>query len=252
MHIDDSTKRFSNRVELYLQYRPRYPVQFIAFCKEQLGLTPSWVVADIGSGTGFSAEPFLENGNTVFGIEPNPEMRQAAETSLARFPNFRSLDGRAEATTLADDSIDMVAAGQAFHWFDPAICKIEFNRILKENGWTVLFWNQRKLDSAFATAYEELIRKFAVDYTKVDHKNIDSAALEAFFGNADFRNAIFDYFQELDFDGLKGRLLSSSYMPIEGPRHVELIQELTSLFSNFQKDGKVRIEYETVLYYGHL
>src|SRR3989442_4486347 len=100
----DPTKRFSNRVEAYVKYRPRYRPEIIPLLQSKCSLTPESIVADIGSGTGFLTELFLKNGNPVFGIEPNAEMRAAGEQLLAQYPNFTSVNGTAEATTLVDAS----------------------------------------------------------------------------------------------------------------------------------------------------
>jgi ubiquinone/menaquinone biosynthesis C-methylase UbiE len=132
--MEDSTKRFSNRVENYVKYRPHYPQEIINFLSEEIGLNSEKTIADIGSGTGISAELFLENGNKVYGIEPNKEMREAAEIYLEKYKYFISVNGTAEDTLLENDSMDIVLAGQAFHWFDVEKAKKEFKRILKGRG----------------------------------------------------------------------------------------------------------------------
>jgi hypothetical protein len=81
----DSTQRFSDRADHYVRARPNYPQAFFDFLRADLGLAPAWSIADIGSGTGISARPFLENGNTVYAIEPNAAMRLAAERILSQF-----------------------------------------------------------------------------------------------------------------------------------------------------------------------
>ena len=121
----DPTRRFSNRVDDYVRYRPHYPPGVLDRLREGIALTPRTVIADVGSGTGISTELFLQNGNTVFAIEPNPEMRAAAERLLGGRPNFHSVRGTAEATTLPDGSVDCVVAAQAFHWFDPEKTRVE-------------------------------------------------------------------------------------------------------------------------------
>ena len=115
--MSDSTTRFSVRVPYYHQFRPRYPASMLDVL-ETYGLTPESVVADIGAGTGISSELFLSYGCTVYAIEPNVEMRAASERYYGEQPNFHAIGGGAEATTLAERSIDWVVAGQAFHWFD--------------------------------------------------------------------------------------------------------------------------------------
>src|SRR5687768_9631235 len=142
----DPTRRFSNRVEDYVRYRPGYPLQVLDFLRGSGALADRSVVADVGSGTGISSELFLRDGHTVYGVEPNAEMRAAAEAQLVqRFSRFHSVDGRAEGTTLADGSVDLVVAAQAFHWFqDLDFVRCEFGRILRPGGRVVLLWNTRK------------------------------------------------------------------------------------------------------------
>src|SRR5436190_3313568 len=136
--MSNTIQRFSNRVANYVKYRPGYPPQVLELFKNEMGLTPAKTVADVGSGTGLSTKPFLENGNTVYGVEPNANMREAAEEYLKEFPNFRSHDGTAEQTNLEDASIDFVTAAQAFHWFEPNKTRDEFLRILKPGGYMAL------------------------------------------------------------------------------------------------------------------
>ena len=211
------------------------------------------VIADMGSGTGFLAELFLANGNRVFGIEPNGPMREAGERLLAANPNFTSIDGTAEATTLAEQSIDFVTAGQAFHWFEREACRREFHRILRPGGWVVLIWNDRKTEAtAFLRDYEQMLHRFATDYAKVDHKQIDTAAVREFFGSEPIRKTLPNS-QEFDLASLKGRLLSSSYVPdADQPGYEQMIAATEALFNEHQKQGRVSFEYDTVIYCGRL
>ena len=124
----DPTKRFSDRVENYVKYRPGYPPALLDCLRQVCGLTPAAVIADVGSGTGILSELFLKNGTPVFAVEPNDDMRQAAELRLGHYPNFASVAGTAETTMLSDRSVDLVTAGQAFHWFDVSQAKAEFAR----------------------------------------------------------------------------------------------------------------------------
>src|ERR1700693_2309305 len=143
----DAKNRFSNRVADYLRYRPHYPEGVLDFLRSQSQLSAGHTVADIGSGTGFLSELFLKNGNAVFGVEPNQEMRAAGEEYLAAYPRFRSIDGSAEATTLPDSGVDFVTVGQAFHWFKPAPTHREFTRILRSNGCAGIVWKDRNLST---------------------------------------------------------------------------------------------------------
>jgi SAM-dependent methyltransferase len=250
----NSTERFSNRVQQYVRYRPTYPPRVLAILREGIGLQPDWIIADVGSGTGISAELFLQNGNTVFGVEPNAAMRAAAERQLADYSTFHSVNGTAEATTLADESVDCLVAAQAFHWFDPRRTRAEFQRILRPGGWTVLLWNARRLEATpFLREYEALLLKYGTDYASVRHERIDEAALGEFFGDDHYFKGSVENFQVLDWDGLRGRLLSSSYVPAAGqPRHEAMLAELEQLFARRQCDGRVTIEYDTQVFAGRL
>jgi SAM-dependent methyltransferase len=250
----NSAKRFSSRVDYYIRYRPRYPHALIDFLKEHAGLSASSIIADVGSGTGVLSEMFLKHGNQVSGVEPNREMREAAENLLAEYPNFRSIDGSAESTTLEAQSVDFVTAGQAFHWFDLQKSRAEFLRILKPGGWTVLVWNNRRPDSTpFLRAYESFLYDCGIDYREVNHRNIDDKVLSQFFGAGAYHAQVFDNLQVFDYESLKGRVLSSSYMPMEGhPKYEPMIAELRKIFDEHQRDGKVTFEYDTEMYYGRI
>jgi SAM-dependent methyltransferase len=252
--MSDPTGRFTGRADIYAEYRPSYPAAVLEILRRACGLAPETVVADIGSGTGKSAEPFLANGNRVFAVEPNAEMRLVAERLFGADPKFVSVDGRAEATGMPGGSVDMIVAGQAYHWFDPVAARAEFLRILKPGGWVVLIWNTRLAEgNTFLAEYEALIVKFATDYRVVDHRNIGPAEMARFFGSRGFSTAAFGNHQDLDYAGLEGRLLSSSYIPARGrPNHEEMIRELRALFEAHARDGRIRIEYRTDLHYGQL
>ncbi|MES2140025.1 MAG: class I SAM-dependent methyltransferase [Bacteroidota bacterium] len=250
----NTLNRFSSRVDNYIKYRPDYPREVIAFLKQEGILTPDSVIADIGSGTGISSELFLKQGNVVYGVEPNKEMRDAAQRILVEYKSFCSIDGTAEITMLPTDDIDLIIAGQAFHWFDKEKSKAEFKRILKQNGIVVLMWNDRRTDSTpFLRAYEDFIKLFATDYNEVNHKNIDEKIFSDFFGEANYALESFDNYQYFDYEGLKGRVLSSSYMPEEGHKDFNFMMSvLKKIFNRFQDRGKVTLEYDTKIYYGKL
>jgi len=249
----DATKRFSNRVADYVLYRPRYPAGLIELLAKEIGLERSWSITDVGSGTGISAEPFLKLGNVVFGVEPNDEMRQAAESLLKGFSNFRSTKGTAEATGLASGSMNAIVAGQAFHWFDAARSSEEFRRILKPGGWVVLIWNRRQIDTTpFLRDYEALLNEHGIDYGKVRHENIDESKLSAFFTRG-YECKVLPNEQIFDLNGLRGRLLSSSYVPAEGqPGFDPMIAGLRRIFEKHNEAGRVRFKYDTDIYYGRL
>ncbi|HEY0321520.1 MAG TPA: class I SAM-dependent methyltransferase [Pyrinomonadaceae bacterium] len=248
------TERFSSRVENYIKYRPGYPPEIIELLKEECGLTASSRIADVGSGTGILSEMFLKNGHKVYGIEPNREMREAGERLLHPYSNFKSIEGVAEATGLEDGSVDFVTAGQAFHWFDRKGARLEFLRILKPEGWTVLIWNERRTDTTpFLIAYEKMLIEYGTDYEAVNHTKIDERVVAEFFSPESFRLKIYQNRQGFDFESLKGRLLSSSYTPEEGhPNYTPMLEELERIFQAHAESGEVSFDYETKVYYGQL
>jgi SAM-dependent methyltransferase len=249
----DPTKRFSSRVEDYIRYRPSYPAQTIQWLAAECGLAPESRIADIGCGTGILARLFLDAGCEVFGVEPNPDMRAGAERQLAGEPRFHSIDGRAEAIALPDSSVDFVTAGQAFHWFDPRAARTEFRRILKPGGWVVLIWNERLVTPGILTDYEDLLQRLSTDYGRVDHRRIDSAEIARFFGHDAWRLASFPNHQDFDWEGLRGRLMSSSYAPLPGsPQFAPMIGELEALYRKYQQGGQVKLLYDTNMYVGQL
>ncbi len=250
-------ERFSDRVDQYVKYRPDYPRGVLGLLQSECGLRPQSVVADVGSGTGKLSELFLQNGNRVYGVEPNREMRAAGERLLSSCPDFVSVDGSAEATTLPDECADFVTAGQAFHWFDRERARPEFARVLSPNGWTVLVWNERLTDTPFLEAYETLTRTYASDYAEVSHKNVGDEALARFFAPGRYRLASLENVQHFDFAGLLGRATSSSYMPTpQHERYLEMASALETLFARFSEEGPERatvaFRYRTQVYYGRL
>lgn len=250
----DPTLRFSSRVENYVKYRPRYPWKVIETLRSECGLSSSAIIADIGSGSGALTELFLRNGNQVYAVEPNRKMREAAESLLANYGGFCSIDGRAESTNLEDRSMDYVTVGQAFHWFDLEKTRKEFLRILKPSGWIMIVWNEREFQTTpFLIAYDRLLQQYAPDYAREKHKSVYDTALRDFYGAEGFSETIFSYCQELDYEGVKGRLLSSSYTPEPGhPNYESIMAELLEIFEEHEVEGRVVFNYLTRMYHGRL
>ena len=248
-------KRFSSRVDNYSKFRPSYPEKIISFLESEKILYKDSIIADIGSGTGILSELFLRNGNLVFGIEPNIDMRNAAEITLKKYQNFHSIDGSAENTNMDENSINTITVGQAFHWFDQIKARKEFKRILKPDGFVVIIWNNRKRSgSKFLEQYEELLQTYGTDYKTISHINID---FEKFYGigknSEGYTRKVFENYQLLNYPGLRGRLLSTSYAPLDDhPNYNNMITKLEKIFQENNQNGLVRFDYETEVYYGRL
>jgi SAM-dependent methyltransferase len=250
----ENKTRFTNRVDAYVKYRPSYPKEAIDYLYETVGFKRRSKIADIGAGTGIFSKLILERGSHVTAVEPNQAMRKAAEKMLAGESRYKSVTGSAEDTQIQSHSMDFIVCAQAFHWFDRAAAQIEFRRILKKGGKALLIWNSRlRLGSSFLEEYELLLQKFGTDYAKVNHSNISPGQLAAFFKAGELQEARFNIRQEFDFEGLSGRLLSSSYIPVLGhPSYEPMMVALSDLFERNKQDGTVFLDYETEVYWGEL
>jgi SAM-dependent methyltransferase len=247
------TARFSDRVENYVRYRPGYPPEVLELLRAECGLRPSHIVADIASGTGAFTRLLLENGNSVFAVEPNLEMREMGAHVLEAYPRLVSVAGTAEETTLRSASVDFVTAAQAAHWFDLPRARAEFVRILRPGGWCVLIWNERCTSTTpFLREYEELLLAYGTDYKEVRHERTTDIIHE-FFAPAPHEERVFSVRQRFDYEGAAGRLLSSSYTPLEGhPNYAPMMEEMQRIFRAHAADGKIEFEYKTRVYYGKL
>jgi SAM-dependent methyltransferase len=247
------TERFSSRVENYVRYRPSYPPAAMALLQERCGLGPGAAVADLGSGTGILTQLLLASGAQVFGVEPNDGMRAAAEVLLAGAPRFHSVRGTAEDTTLAPDSVDLVVAGQAFHWFKVEPARREALRVLRAGGYGALLWNEHPSEgSAFLQDFERLARAHAPEYEQVVGSRADEGAMREFLGGA-MQLATFPNQQRFDYPGLIGRLMSSSWAPEAGhPQHAPLLAGMREVFERHARNGTVIFPYLTLVYYGRM
>jgi len=253
MLVKDATQRFSSRVDNYVRYRPGYPIGILELLKNECGLTSESVIADIASGTGIFTQMLVENGNQVFGVEPNAEMRRAGEQFLGDYSRFTSVAGTAEATTLPDHRVDIITAAQAAHWFDREKARREFVRILKPGGWTMLLWNERRTDSTpFLREYEHLLLRYGTDYQEVRHERT-TGEIANFFAPSTFWFRTFEMRQEVDYTALEGRLLSSSYVPTADHANYDpMLRELRRVFEAHQVNERVALEYNTLAYYAQL
>jgi SAM-dependent methyltransferase len=248
------TERFSTRVEAYRDHRPRYPREIVDVLRRECGLAPDWVIADVAAGTGLLAEIFLENGNPVIAIEPNAAMRSACEQLREQYPRLHCADGTAETTRLADSLADMITVGQAMHWFDLNAARREFARVLRPGGWCSVVYNHRKMrGDAFHEGYERILVEFGRDYRAVQGSHLTEDRLSGFFAPLEMKCITLPNTQDLIQEGLRGRILSSSYMPQErDAKYAAMMEAVDRLFALHAQDGVVRMEYETSLCYGQI
>ncbi|MCQ4087884.1 class I SAM-dependent methyltransferase [Saccharibacillus sp. JS10] len=253
----DSKQRFSDRVDAYVKYRPDYTKAALDYLYTEVGLDSVEKIADIGAGTGIFSRLLLERESQVIAVEPNDEMRSVAEAQLSQSPAFRAVAAPAEQTTLPDSSIDAIVCAQSFHWFDAQAAYTEFKRILKPGGIVILIWNNRLTSGTpFLEAYEQLLLTYGTDYSQVNHRNttqVDSNALQSFFGERQMTKATFPNQQLFDFEGLSGRLNSSSYVPApDHPNYAPMMEELRRIFDRTEQNGQILFDYVTEVYFGTL
>lgn len=248
----DPTQRFTDRVDDYVRYRPRYPDALVTYLAQEAELTPESIVADIGSGTGFLAEVFARHGCEVYGVEPNAAMRTAGEALLAAYPRLHSVEGTAEATRLPPATVDWAVAGQALHWFNQDTARAEWRRILRPGGRIAICWNERDAEhSGFLREYNALLLRYVPEYKDVGHRHMGPATYERLFGHDRYRLGTFPNAQAFDRESLRGRMRSSSYAPKPGhPAHTALMADLDALFDRYQQDGQVTFTYVTKVYWG--
>ncbi len=247
--MPDNTNRFTGRAEDYDRYRQRYPTEEILMrLRQWCHLTSEWEVADVGAGTGMLAEVFLENGNRVFAIEPNQDMREqmrsAVEQQLGRDPiQLEIIDATAEETTLPDASIDLVAAGRAFHWFDQERALPEFRRILKPNGWIALIAADRDRESkdpAYRSQiedYEALMSAHSPDYVRVRSGYRSYRNAETFL-DGELHQAKLPGTRQVDWTSFRGHTMSLSISPQPGSPGFDTFEwVLREYFDTYATDG---------------
>ena len=246
----DNTEKFTGKADAYEKSRPDYPKKFIDFLTEVLGVNESSVIADIGSGTGKLTKNLLEIGGTVYGVEPNEDMRRRAEAAFAHNGRFISVPSPAESTTLSGHSVDLITAAQSFHWFDKERFREECIRILKPGGRVVLVWNSRDKDSEFVKRQFEIFKKFCPGFSGFSGGGgSDEENISAFF-NGRFEKIFFPNDIALDRDRFINRSLSASYSLKSGDADFDAyVTALENCFSDFEENGTVIMPNITRVYY---
>ncbi len=245
--------KFTGKADIYAKYRPTYPDAFLDYLYSKVGFQKDSVLADIGSGTGILTKLLLGKGSFVYGVEPNEDMRKAAEQELAGYKNFASVPASAESTGLNDCSVDFITVAQAFHWFDLKEFKAECQRILKEDGKAVLVWNCRDMHSEFVQKCDELNRAYCKDYKGFSGgmKSESPQEYSDFFkgGMCDYK--VFQNDLMFDLDGFIGRSMSASYAPKNGTEnHEPYVTGLKRLFERYGDSGHLRMPNLTRAYIG--
>lgn len=248
-----SSERFTNRVGDYVRYRPDYPIAATDELSAELSLASGMTVADIGAGTGLLTLSLMRTGANVIAIDPNEDMLAAAREYLAGHDNVRIIVGSAEETSLSEQSLDAITAGQAFHWFDHARAREEFLRVLKPGGMVALVWNAKAFGtSPFLAGYERILDERVPEFAEVRHETSGDAEIAEFYGSEPTVYS-FPHEQRFNWDGVLGRAMSSSYTPKPGhSNHESFVTALRNLFHEHAEDDTIAWPYTTMFYVGTL
>lgn len=225
--------RFSPHAGAYAANRPGYPPAAIDALLDGLGPPERLAIADIGAGTGIASRLLAEHGATVFAVEPNHSMAEQSEPD----PRIEWIDGTGEETRLPAKSVDVVAAFQAFHWFEPEEAVREFRRISRRRIAIVQY--ERDESAPFAAAYGDLVGHYATDQTEARRR--DALAAFARLAGPDCARSEHRYAQTLNLDTLLGRLASTSYLPREGAAAEALQRDARELFAQFAENATVSL-----------
>lgn len=251
--LNSSLGKFTGKAKEYADYRPSYPQPLIDFIYTKLGQPTRLKIADIGSGTGKMSRCLLNMGSTILGVEPNVDMRKEAEKLFSDNPSFHSISGTGENTTLPANSVDAVICAEAFHWFDNEKSRLEFKRILKQDGLVFLIWNSFSVENVYAGELDALCRKLCEKNGYNDIKVSKDERAENLFGKSNFEIKIFDNTFNQGFDGLLGGMLSASYAPKKGDDNFdEFVNGIGEIFKKYSDGGKIKTIFKTVCYFGRI
>lgn len=231
--MSDSIARFSDRAKAYGEHRPSYPKAAVDALLRGLGPEDHLIVADVGAGTGISANLLAQRVATVVAIEPNAAMRERAEPR----PNVHWEEGTAEALPLPDKSVDLVAAFQAYHWFDPLRAFAEFARAARRRVAIVQY--ERDDTHPFSAAYGAVVKRYATDETEA--LRLRTLDLFTKLAGSGLRRAVVPFKQRMTLEKTIGRVDSSSYLPHEGEAADALRREVRELFDRFERSGHVEM-----------
>lgn len=247
-----TTEKFSGKASYYTEGRPAYSEKLIEYLCSN-GLTERSVVADIGSGTGIFSRQMLASGLVVYSVEPNGDMREAAEKNLSSFNKFTSVNGTASHTTLENNSIDLVTCAQAFHWFNVDEFNVECKRILKPNGKVVLIWNTRDMDASLNRECANVCKKYCPEFQGFNGGiNNNDERISQFFGG-EFEIKSFENDLIYDKDKFITRMLSGSYAPNPSDgQYQKYIDEFKVIFNKYSVNGILTLPNATVAYIGYI
>ena len=184
-----ATPDFGRTAEDYRKHRAGFPASlFPRLGRAGIGVRGQ-VIVDLGTGTGTLARGFARRGCQVTGVDPAPAMLAEAQQLDAEVGvEIEYLEATAEDTGLEAGTIDVVAAGQCWHWFDRPRAAREAARILRPDGRIVIaHFDWIPLPGNIVQATEELIAAHNPTWRYAGGLGIYPAWLRD-LGEAGFRN----------------------------------------------------------------
>ena len=249
-----NTENFTGKAEVYSKYRPSYPNEFIDYLLSENRLNEDSVLVDIGAGTGILTKQLLEKGLSVKAVEPNGDMRIIAEQSLNQNNRFTSINATAEHTSLNDNSVDLVIAAQAFHWFNKEKFKKECIRILKQDAKVSLVWNSRDSSNQLIIDNEQICKKWCPSFYGFSGGiGEDQDVFKHFYRNGTYEFITFQHDLVFDYEGFLGRNLSASYAPQKTDKaYTSFVSAIRELFEKYSHGGEIVIPNLTRSYLGRV
>lgn len=245
----NNTQKFTGKAKAYQKGRPSYAPALLRDLAQEYHFYHK-TIADIGAGTGIFTKQLLDLDNTVYAVEPNEDMRKAAENDLSTYSQFYSIAGSAEQTTLKEHSMDAVTTAQAFHWFDPTAFETECRRILKPNGWVALIWNEY-LESDVLFAETAVLEKFCPAF-KVQRNNTPvKEKIHLLLPVCEERSYPNEY--SLTKEQYLANCLSKSWtLTPQDNEFQNYMEALEDVFEKFASKNKIPRPMQTILYIGKL
>jgi ubiquinone/menaquinone biosynthesis C-methylase UbiE len=236
------SRSFERVADVYERARPEYPAEAVAWIVEELDLSAGRTVLDLGAGTGKLTRALVPTGAHVIAVEPGEQMLAELRRVL---PDVETRLGPAEAIPLADDSVDAVTIGQAFHWFRHDEAVPELHRVLRPAGAVALIWNSRDQERPLQREISELIKPFVPEGRPPVGHSARALEQSELFGAVERRT--FPFVQQLDADAVADRIASVSFVAAAPPeRRSELDRKLREVVT--ARGGIVDFAYLTEVY----
>jgi len=225
--LQPGAEGFDPGASVYEQSRPSYPAEAVTWMIDSLGIRPSSRVLDLAAGTGKFTR--LLHGRVV-AIEPIEGMRRQFVSAV---PGVPVIAGVAEAIPLADESVDAVTVAQAFHWFDTDKSLAEIRRVLRPRGRLGLVWNRRDESVPWVARLRDLLEPYE-GLTPREWRRRWMRPEWTETGFTELEEGEFAYQQELDAEGLCGRVASVSFIAaLEESERAQLLGQVRDLVAGF-------------------